>query len=142
VNRNDLRALADVRIEDAAALLKIERWAAAYYLAGYAIECGLKACVLRYVGESGVIFSDAKYLKELGGVWTHDLEKLLGLADLRPALGQKVKDSEKFNEFWGLVTGWTEVSRYETKTESEARGLFEAITDPAEGVLKWTRIHW
>ena len=106
------------------------------------MECGLKACVLRYVGESGAIFSDAKYLKDLGGVWTHDLDKLLGLADLRPALGLKVKDSEKFNEYWRVVINWREVSRYETKTEDEARELFEAITDPAEGVLKWIRTHW
>jgi hypothetical protein len=38
--------MAGERVRDAAALLKARRWSAAYYLAGYAAECGLKACVV------------------------------------------------------------------------------------------------
>lgn len=142
MNRKTLQAIAAERVKDAKALLGRKRWAAAYYLAGYAVEIGLKACVLRYVGESGAIFSDAKYLKELGGAWTHDLEKLVGLAGLKPKVQQQVQQSAKFDEYWAVVKSWSEVSRYETKTETEARQLFEAITDPADGVLKWIRTQW
>ena len=38
VNRADWQKLALERIKDAKALLKLKRWAAAYYLAGYAVE--------------------------------------------------------------------------------------------------------
>jgi len=49
VNRPQLRQLAEDRILDAACLLACGRPAGAYYLAGYAVECGLKACILAYI---------------------------------------------------------------------------------------------
>jgi len=45
VNKVEWRALAEARVLDAEALLAASRWPAAYYLIGYAVECGLKACV-------------------------------------------------------------------------------------------------
>ena len=47
MNRIDLQKLAEDRIADAAALLNAGRWSAAYYLAGYAVECALKACIAK-----------------------------------------------------------------------------------------------
>lgn len=35
---SDLQALAEMRLQDAIILLEHERWSAAYYLAGYAVE--------------------------------------------------------------------------------------------------------
>jgi HEPN domain-containing protein len=70
VNRAELQRLANERIADAKALLAARRWSAAYYLAGYAVECGLKACVLAFVERTGVIFEDRKYAEKC---WTHDL---------------------------------------------------------------------
>ena len=142
MNRNQLQALAEERVEDAKALLDRGRWSAAYYLAGYAVECGLKACVLRYISESDALFGDPKYRKDLGDVWTHDLVKLVGLAGLSQELEQAFQHSTQFGVYWSAVKLWKEVSRYETKTETEARQLFEAITDPNEGVLGWIRTHW
>jgi hypothetical protein len=47
VNRTDLQELADIRIEEAAALLALTppKPDGAYYLAGYAVELALKACI-------------------------------------------------------------------------------------------------
>jgi HEPN domain-containing protein len=45
MNRTDLQILAEDRLKDAEVLLANGRFGAAYYLAGYAVECGLKACV-------------------------------------------------------------------------------------------------
>ncbi len=39
VNRAELQQLAEDRILDAQALLAVNRWSGAYYLAGYAVEC-------------------------------------------------------------------------------------------------------
>ena len=47
LTRSDFQQLADVRAAEAAALLAAGRWDGAYYLAGYAVECALKACVAK-----------------------------------------------------------------------------------------------
>src|SRR5256885_356806 len=78
VTRADFQKLADERIADAKALLAAKRWAAAYYLAGYAVECGLKACVLvRVTAVAEVIFEDRRYSEKC---WTHSLTQLVDLA--------------------------------------------------------------
>ena len=79
-----IRRLAEDRVLDAGALLKESRWSGAYYLAGYAVECGLKACVLAFVERTGVIFQDKKFLEKC---WTHDLETLVKAADLEVTRG-------------------------------------------------------
>src|SRR5204863_304605 len=45
VNRTEFQQLAEVRIKEAEALLAAGLWDGAYYLAGYAVECGLNACI-------------------------------------------------------------------------------------------------
>ena len=40
-------------VTDARALLAAGCWAGAYYLAGYALECALKACILKFVEATG-----------------------------------------------------------------------------------------
>lgn len=51
LNRYDLQRLADLRAAEARLLLDNGYWSGAYYLAGYAVECGLKACIARRVRE-------------------------------------------------------------------------------------------
>src|SRR5437868_6200615 len=72
VNRAQLRQLAEDRILDAGCLLAGGRPAGAYYLAGYAVECGLKACILAHIEAAGAIFQDRKFSEKC---WTHDLEE-------------------------------------------------------------------
>jgi len=47
MNRLDLQQLAWERSGDAQELLAAGRWSGAYYLCGYAVECGLKACIAK-----------------------------------------------------------------------------------------------
>jgi HEPN domain-containing protein len=47
MNRRDFQKLALIRIEDARVLFRGGRYDAAYYLAGYAVECALKACIAK-----------------------------------------------------------------------------------------------
>jgi hypothetical protein len=58
LNRTELQQLSQHRLLDAKALIAASRWSGAYYLSGYAIECALKAAVLRYVERTGIIFED------------------------------------------------------------------------------------
>ena len=45
--RSDFRILSETRLEEARLLLKGRRHLGAYYLAGYAVECALKACIAK-----------------------------------------------------------------------------------------------
>lgn len=46
MNRRTFQQLSATRLADARALLAARRYAA-YYLAGYAVECALKACIAK-----------------------------------------------------------------------------------------------
>jgi HEPN domain-containing protein len=139
VNRAQLRQLAEDRILDAAQLLAGGRWAGAYYLAGYAVECGLKACIMAYVEATGVIFQERKFSEKC---WTHDFEELLKLADLKPTLEADTATNAAFATNWTTAKDWEETDRYEQKTQAEAQALSDAITNDPNGVLPWIRIPW
>jgi HEPN domain-containing protein len=51
VNRAEFQRLAETRIADARALFEAGRNDAAFYLAGYAVECALKACIAKKTRE-------------------------------------------------------------------------------------------
>lgn len=139
MNRVGWQQLAEERIEDARALLHADRWGCAYYVAGYAIECALKSCVLAYVERSGIIFDDPKFL---AGCRTHDLEDLMKLADLERVFGPARGASPNLAVFWGIVCGWSEESRYQRKVQADAEQLYEAITNDPDGILLWIRANW
>jgi hypothetical protein len=139
VNRLQLRQLAEDRILDAACLLTGGRPTGAYYLAGYAIECGLKACIMAHVEAVGVIFQDKRYSEKC---WTHRLEDLLALANLKPTLDADVALNASLSTSWGVVKDWKETSRYEQKTQAEAQALYDAVDSKPDGVLQWIRNRW
>jgi HEPN domain-containing protein len=71
MTRSELQQLAQDRLDDAQALLAAQRWTAAYYLAGYAVECGLKSCIITYLSANlDVIFKQRDFSRNC---WTHDL---------------------------------------------------------------------
>ena len=142
MTRGDLQKLAQDRVDDAAALLGTQRWSAAYHLIGYALECGLKSCVLAHFQNTGMIFQDRTYLRDLADCWTHDLERLVKLAGLKVVLDKNLASNPNLDSNWQVARGWRETSRYEDKTEVEARDLFQAVTNQPDGVLQWLRTFW
>ena len=73
MNSSDLQKLASLRIKEAKTLLDNDRYEGAYYLAGYAVECALKACIAKKTKRFD--FPD----KELANKsYTHKLEALVG----------------------------------------------------------------
>jgi HEPN domain-containing protein len=132
--------MAGERVRDAAALLKVRRWSAAYYLAGYAVECGLKACVVAYLKRHiEVIFRERRFSERC---WTHDFEELLRLAQLMAQRDADAAANPPLQFNWQVVKNWSESARYERKTRVEAEGLYRAVTDPVSGVLPWIRSRW
>jgi hypothetical protein len=78
VNRAQLQQLAEERSLDAQVLLSGGRWSGAYYLAGYAVECALKACIAKLTGEHD--FPDKEFVNKC---YTHKIELLVVLAGLK-----------------------------------------------------------
>jgi len=142
VNRTDLQKLAQATLDDGLALLAVKRWGGAYYMSGYAIECGLKACLLRHLGESASVFGVEGHLKELGKCWTHDLVLLVKLAGLDTDFGLARGANATLGAYWGVAKDWKETSRYEEKTEAEAKALCEAISHKPDGVYLWIQSRW
>src|SRR5260370_26717430 len=79
MNRAELQKMARERLLDAKALLDGKRWAYAYYVAGYAVECALKSCILARMVETGGVFKDKRFAEKC---WTHDFGELVELAGL------------------------------------------------------------
>ncbi len=138
MNRAELQQLSDERIEDAKALLAASRWSGAYYLAGYALECALKSCVLAYVERTGIIFEDKKFAEKC---WTHDLETLVRQADLITERGLAIAANERLGANWLIAKDWSESTRYRMSTQQQGEKLFHAITDNSDGVLQWVKNH-
>lgn len=137
MNRTDLQGLAEERIEEARLLFITGKFSGAYYLAGYAVECGLKACVAKLTREHD--FYDKAIAKEC---FNHKPATLVQLANLRPQLDSDMNLDPVLKVNWHLACKWTETSRYEVHSRDEAESLYNAITDPDHGVLPWIRTHW
>jgi hypothetical protein len=134
-----LQQLAADRIHEAAILLDAGCWSGAFYLAGYAVECALKSCIITYINQTGVLFKNKKWAQDC---WTHDLAQLLQQAGLDAEWKIAAAVNPTLSGNWMVVKDWNEQARYEQKTESQARRLYDAITDSKDGVLKWIQMHW
>ena len=143
MNQAELQALTEERIKDAKALLDGKRWAFAYYVGGYAVECALKSCLLARMVHTGWIFEDKANVKDC---LTHDFGQLVHLAGLKSELDAAFTASaaagKEFIGYWGTVSAWQVTTRYVPKSQAEAEELYEAITNDPNGVLKWIRNHW
>jgi hypothetical protein len=140
--RAEWQQLAEDRILDARAHLAagVDRWSAAFYLIGYAVECGLKSCVLaRVAAHPEVIYQDKRFSND---AWTHDIERLLVVADIRNQRDADAAANVVLYQNWQHVKDWNEESRYLQKTQAEAELLFNAVTDPNDGVMQWIRARW
>jgi hypothetical protein len=138
MNRADFQSLADARVSDADALLLAGRWAGAYYLLGYAVECGLRACAVRQFRQDEL--PDKKVVNDF---YTHRLDMLLGLSGVKAALDAKMTADPAFSVNWRTVCDWNESSRYDRSTsEAKARDMYAAVADPQAGELSWLRTQW
>ena len=133
----DLLAMAEMRVTDARALAAAERWDAAFYLAGYAVEFGLKAVIAARV-RAGQFPGKAQF----AGVWTHDFTELTRAAGLGPALAVKRRSAPRFDWNWRTAASWSEAARYKTAgaiSPPRAQSLIAAVSEADAGVLPWLK---
>lgn len=137
LTKNDLQRLAQIRLKDAILLLKNNKASSAYYLAGYAVELALKACAAKLFQNNTI--PDKNLVNAL---YTHSLETLMATSGLLPELKTAIKKDAVFSANWGIVTKWSESSRYEFWDPMAAASLIQAIIDENHGVFPWVKNHW
>jgi hypothetical protein len=110
----------------------------AYYLAGYAVECSLKACIAKLTNQ----YDFAPKPKSIHDYYSHEIEKLVKTAGLTAQRDADAAADPEMEANWLVIKDWSEESRYERKTNAQAQQLISAITDPAHGVLPWINQRW
>ena len=137
LTRRGLKQLAEARVRDAEVLLKGRRYAAAYYLCGYAVECALKACIAKQT-----VRHEFPDLKRVRDSYTHNIRQLIVEAGLIDDLNTRLK-IDGFERNWTILQGWSEEKRYEYPIMREqAQDLYTAVTDNTDGVLTWLMNYW
>lgn len=139
MNKADLEQLADLRLAEAVALLGLTPPMpdAAYYLAGYSVECALKACIAKLTAQHD--FPDKTFATKC---FTHKAKDLVPLANLEGVRTAAMAADTVLAGNWLIVKDWSEDSRYQRWTVTQATALVDAIRDPKHGVLQWVKGHW
>ena len=137
MDRRDLRALSRVRLSEARALLKAGLPDGAYYLAGYSVECALKACIAKETQRY-----EFPEKKRVDASYTHNLKELVRVAEMGDRLREAAKVDSLFQQYWDVVELWSEQSRYGRNSSEAAQSLIEAVGDRNHGVMKWVNRYW
>ena len=131
ISKDVLCELAELRLREAEALLKAGFPAGAVYLAGYAVECYLKAAVCTTL--------QWDYL--LGSFRVHDLDSLLLYSGFDRELRS---DKEVFENFAKISGIWTMAGNDSVRYRrpdvfdiGSASRFLEYIADPKIGVATW-----
>ena len=137
VDRKDLQQLSQIRIREAGALANLGMHDGAYYLAGYSVECALKACIAKTTRRHE--FPDKE---KAFNSYTHNLRDLIRAAGLQEAWAERRTRDVIFNNNWENVLLWTEQSRYRTTDAARSAVLLDAVANRTHGVLRWLKLHW
>jgi hypothetical protein len=137
VDRKGLQGLSKIRLKEANALLRLGLFDGAFYLAGYAVECALKACIAK-----GTRRGEFPEKKRVDSSHTHNLLQLIAVAKLDEARLERAAEDLAFSDNWDIVRGWSEQSRYQRHPPESARTLLAAIGDRQHGVITWIKQQW
>ena len=139
MNRSDFQTLAEMRIKEALALLENQCYEGAYYLAGYAVECALKACIARNTNQ----YDFPPDRNTVNRIYSHNLEWLMHEAHLERAHETETQTHSQFAVNWYHVTKWSEAARYRPSiAQQNAEDIVRAVADEENGVLTWLKKFW
>ena len=134
--RGTLQRLAIAKVEDARLLFENDRFSNAYYLYGYGIELGLKACIARQMVAETV--PDKAVLR---GFLDHEIAKLVGLAGLADLLRTE-RENPEFDVRWAIVSEWSVESRYDMIDAVSATAMKDAVENAKFGIMEWLKRYW
>ena len=131
-DRATFQELARERLAEATLLLESGLPSGAYYLAGYVIECELKAFIA-----AGFRANEIPDKSRVNSIHTHNLRDLLNLADLKSPLEDDMSENSGLRESWATISKWSEHARYEIWTPDAAAIMLEAVGAADKGLLQW-----
>jgi HEPN domain-containing protein len=105
IDRDELRRIAQARLEDAEVLLRASRYDGAIYVCGYAVELALKARICETLNWSGYPSTRAEF-QDYQTLRTHDLNVLLRLSGIE----DRIKTD--FAAEWRTAATWNPEARY------------------------------
>jgi hypothetical protein len=71
------------------------------------------------------------------------LDELLTISGVKSTLEAHSKSDSSFGINWNTVRDWSETVRYDVGiTENFARGMYDAVTNEASGILPWLKTQW
>lgn len=142
LTRSILQNMAEARLDDSKCLYQSGRYSSAYYLAGYSVECALKACFASQIQQH-----DFPEKGKADKIFEHDLQKLVKHVGLPLQVDCDSNPLLRYN--WVVVKDWNEQSRYDPlwlsdplAAQEKAESIILAIDDPANGVFQWLRKYW
>ena len=138
MNRTDFHKLTEIRLKETKLLLDRKCYQGAYYLAGYAVECALKACIAKRT-QAHDFPPKPQVVRDF---YQHDIRSLAKMAGLELKLNKRLSVVQ-FKSNWDFVSKWSEERRYETQVPpQDAKDLYRAITNSRNGVLVWLKKYW
>lgn len=134
MHRKELQKLATLRLKEALALFSKKEYSGAYYLAGYVIECALKAVIAKPL--KSMTLPDKELADRI--YRGHDLKNLLRLARLEEKYENLATSDYQFQKQWMRLFSWKVEARYQITDREGARGLIEAASE----ILGWIKQFW
>jgi HEPN domain-containing protein len=102
-DRATFQRLAQDRLAEAQLLLGNGFPSGAYYLAGYAMECALKAIIARQF-----LADEIPEIKRVNKVYVHDLSQLMDVAGLKSVLEAEFAIRPALKQRWTIAKEWSE----------------------------------
>jgi HEPN domain-containing protein len=128
LSKIELEDLANNRLEDANVLMIANRFDAAVYLCGYAVELGLKHRICKTLDWEGFP-STTREFENFKSFKVHNLNVLLNLS------GYERKIKTEYVEEWSIVNTWNPESRY-TLAENLDRETVEEMISATTKLLE------
>lgn len=136
IHRRDFKILAEIRAEEARLLVAKGKQQGAYYLAGYAVECALKACIAKKTKR----FEFPPKKSYVEKIYNHNLDALVNAAGLDTQLKRDIDANPAFAANWTTVKDWSTESRYKV-SGLNGKDMYNAVVG-SDGVLPWIKLRW
>lgn len=138
---DELKILAETRLQEAKVLSGKNLYDGARYLLGYVVEFALKARICKILDmdeypETGDISKTFK---------THSYDILKKLAGLEKEFDKAKSLSKPLFDNWSLSTKWKEDFRYKpigTNKIKDFQDAIDALEDQKDGVFTWIKKWW
>ena len=137
MRRTELQLVAQSKIDDAILLLSQGRASNAYYLAGYSVEIGLKACIAKQIAAETI--PELSFIKS---IYDHDLQRLVKVAGLSADLKTTQDADSDFAANWAIVCEWRPEDRYGVIDLGTTQIMIAAVADATRGILQWIKARW